>query len=187
MKYAIRIRANNRLEREIAGLLARPRGRPNPKPLIEYKSFFYQAARWKMRWRVVAKVEFHAGESFPRVEFIVTNLQADSRTMVRFYNIRGSGALDQGRNPSGKRDAAELPSIPVQCGAALVESNRSQSGESMATVGATQEDRRFVLDQLAAAVSEDGRPIDQACSLLLVALGREPPDAATVWEDGQAG
>jgi hypothetical protein len=36
--------------------------------------------------RVVAKVEFHAGELFPRVGFIVTNLQADSRALVRFYN-----------------------------------------------------------------------------------------------------
>jgi hypothetical protein len=39
---------------------------------------------------VVAKVEFHAGELFPRVGFIVTNLQADSRAVVRFYNKRGT-------------------------------------------------------------------------------------------------
>jgi Transposase DDE domain group 1 len=40
--------------------------------------------------RVVAKVEFHFGELFPRVGFIVTNLETDSRAVVRFYNKRGT-------------------------------------------------------------------------------------------------
>jgi len=39
---------------------------------------------------VVAKVEFHAGELFPRVGFIVTNLETPSRSVVRFYNKRGT-------------------------------------------------------------------------------------------------
>jgi len=39
---------------------------------------------------VVAKVEFHLGELFPRVGFIVTNLTAASRAVVRFYNKRGT-------------------------------------------------------------------------------------------------
>jgi Transposase DDE domain group 1 len=39
---------------------------------------------------VVAKVEHHPGELFPRVGFIVTNLKADSRDVVRFYNKRGT-------------------------------------------------------------------------------------------------
>jgi len=38
----------------------------------------------------VAKVEFHSGELFPRVGFIVTNLDTDSRAVVRFYNKRGT-------------------------------------------------------------------------------------------------
>src|ERR1035441_3643551 len=65
--------------------------------------------------------------------------------------------MDQGRQASGEDDAAELTSVPVQRGAALVESNRLQSGESKATGGAAQEDRGLVVDQLAAAVSEDRR------------------------------
>ena len=55
------------------------------KPLVWYKSFLYQAASWKTARRVVAKVEFHFGELFPRVGFIVTNLETDSRAVVRFY------------------------------------------------------------------------------------------------------
>ena len=90
VKYAIRIPANDSLERDIAELLTRPVGRPSHKPVIWYKSFLYQAASWKTARRVVAKVEFHFGELFPRVGFIVTNLEADSRAVVRFYNKRGT-------------------------------------------------------------------------------------------------
>ena len=49
-----------------------------------------QAASWKTARHVVAKVEFHAGELFPRVGFIVTNLETPSRAVVRFYNKRGT-------------------------------------------------------------------------------------------------
>src|SRR5215831_17605628 len=68
--------------------LTRPVGRPGLKPLVEYKSFLYQAASWKRARRVVAKVEHHQGELFPRVGFIVTNLSSPSRAVVRFYNKR---------------------------------------------------------------------------------------------------
>jgi hypothetical protein len=90
VKYAIRIPANENLERDISELLTRPVGRPSHKPVVWYKSFLYQAASWKTARRVVAKVEFHFGELFPRVGFIVTNLETDSRAVVRFYNKRGT-------------------------------------------------------------------------------------------------
>ena len=90
VKYAIRIPANDSLERDIAELLTRSVGRPSHKPVVWYKSFLYQAASWKKARRVVAKVEFHFGELFPRVGFIVTNLETDSRAVVRFYNKRGT-------------------------------------------------------------------------------------------------
>ena len=44
VKYAIRIPANDSLERDIAELLTRPVGRPSDKPVVWYKSFLYQAA-----------------------------------------------------------------------------------------------------------------------------------------------
>jgi hypothetical protein len=65
-------------------------GRPSHKPVAWYKGFLYQAANWKTARRVVAKVEFHFGELFPRLGFIVTNLETDSRAVVRFYNKRGT-------------------------------------------------------------------------------------------------
>jgi len=90
VKYAIRIPANENLERDVAELLPRPVGRPSIKPLVEYKGFLYQAASWGTARRVVAKVEHHQGELFPRVGFIVTNMNLPSRAVVRFYNKRGT-------------------------------------------------------------------------------------------------
>lgn len=90
VKYAIRIPANESLERDIAELLTRPVGRPSHKPVVWYKSFLYRATSWKTARRVVAKIEFHCGELFPRVGFIVTNLETNSRAVVRFYNKRGT-------------------------------------------------------------------------------------------------
>jgi Transposase DDE domain group 1 len=90
VQYAIRIPANENLEWEIADLLFRSPGRPSHKPLVRYKSFSYQAGSWTQPRRVVAKVEHHVGELFPRVGFIVTNLQLPNRAVVRFYNKRGT-------------------------------------------------------------------------------------------------
>jgi Transposase DDE domain group 1 len=90
VEYAIRIPANKTLELEIEDVLFRTPGRQSRKPLVLYKSFRYQAESWTTPRRVVAKVEHHAGELFPRVGFIVTNLQLPSRAVVRFYNKRGT-------------------------------------------------------------------------------------------------
>jgi hypothetical protein len=90
VKYAIRIPANDSLLRDIEELQTRPVGYPTHKPIVWYKGFLYQAASWKTARRVVAKVEFHAEELFPRVGFIVTNLETPSRAVVRFYNKRGT-------------------------------------------------------------------------------------------------
>ena len=38
---------------------------------------------------MVAKVEFHAGELFPRLGFIVTNIKLANRKVVHYYNQRG--------------------------------------------------------------------------------------------------
>ena len=89
-RYAIRLKANAVLERHIAHLLTRPVGRPPNKPQRFYHSFEYQAQSWDRPRRVVAKVEWHQGELFPRVGFIVTNLGGGSKPVVDFYNRRGT-------------------------------------------------------------------------------------------------
>ena len=88
--YAIRLKSNAILQKHIAPLLTRPVGRPSRAPKVFYASFQYQAASWQRARRVVAKVEWHAGELFARVGFIVTNLNWQPRNVVRFYNHRGT-------------------------------------------------------------------------------------------------
>jgi hypothetical protein len=88
--YAIRLKGNQILHSKVEHLLTRPVGRPPKKPVVLYHSFRYQAASWDISRRVVAKVEWHAGELFPRVGFIVTNLRWKSSNVVRFYNKRGT-------------------------------------------------------------------------------------------------
>jgi DDE family transposase len=49
---------------------------------------------------VVAKVEWHKGELFPRVGFVVTNLRRSAVRVVRFYNQRGTAEqwIKEGKN-----------------------------------------------------------------------------------------
>jgi len=72
-RYVIRLKASAVLEREIEHLLTRPVGRPSRKPKVFYHSFHYQVKSWLRSRRVVARVEWHQGELFPRVGFIATN------------------------------------------------------------------------------------------------------------------
>jgi len=71
-------------------LLKRPVGRPPHTVRRIYSTFRYQAASWAKPRRVVAKIEWHLGELFPRVGFIITNTARRSRNVVGFYNQRGT-------------------------------------------------------------------------------------------------
>ena len=89
-KYAIRLPANQILQQRIGYLLKHPVGRPPIEVRRYYASFSYQAQSWKTPRRVVAKVEWHPGELYPRVGFIVTNLSRPADGVVAFYNKRGT-------------------------------------------------------------------------------------------------
>ena len=88
--YAIRLRANPVLQARIAHLLKRPVGRPPKGAKRIYGDVEYQAVSWGKPRRVVAKIEWHPGEMFPRVGFVVTNLPMEPDWVVRFYNRRGT-------------------------------------------------------------------------------------------------
>lgn len=98
--YAIRLPGNQNLQRAIEHLLTRPVGRPSRVPKIFYESFTYQAKSWDTARRVVAKVEWHQDELFPRVGFIVTNLSRSAEGVVKFYNGRGTAEqwIKEGKN-----------------------------------------------------------------------------------------
>ena len=99
-EYAIRLPANDLLMKEIEPMLVRPAGRPSIAPVRRYADFYYQAKSWNSPRRVVAKVEWHRGELFPRVGFIVTNLWGSAKKVVRFYNQRGTAEqwIKEGKN-----------------------------------------------------------------------------------------
>ena len=93
-EYAMRLPANQVLHREIEPLLSQ-RENPEPgRPVVVYHDFQYQAGTWNKPRRVVAKIEWRAGELFPTVGFIVTNRKDPAKGIVHFYN--GRGAVDKG-------------------------------------------------------------------------------------------
>lgn len=98
--YAIRLKANKVLQQRIAHLLTRPVGRPPNHVRRYYANFRYRAASWDMPRRVVAKVEWHPGELYPRVGLIVTNLSRPAERVVAFYNHRGTAEqwIKEGKN-----------------------------------------------------------------------------------------
>ena len=89
--YAIRLPANNVLREKIAHRLTRPVGRPSQTKVKRfYEDFEYQAQSWDKPRRVIAKIEWHPGELFTRLGFIVTNLPMEPDEVTRFYNRRGT-------------------------------------------------------------------------------------------------
>jgi hypothetical protein len=98
--YAIRLPANAVLQRRIAHLLTRPVGRPPHEVRRFYASFRYRAQTWSRSRRVIAKVEWHPGELYPRVGFLVTSLCRPPERVVAFYNGRGTAEqwIREGKN-----------------------------------------------------------------------------------------
>ena len=99
-KYAIRLPANAVLQERIGWLLKRPMGRPPHEVRRTYASFNYRAGSRSKARRVVAKVEWHPGELYPRVGFIVTNMARPAARVVAFYNQRGTAEqwIKEGKN-----------------------------------------------------------------------------------------
>ena len=89
-QYAIRLPANEVLCRQIEDLTFPPTSCPVTEPFLQYASFSYQAQSWDKPRRVVAKIEWHPGELFARLGFIVTNLTRSPSNVVEFYNGRGT-------------------------------------------------------------------------------------------------
>ena len=103
---------------------------------MRYKSFRYQAESWSKARRIVAKVEHHQGELFPRVGFIVTSMSLPSRSVVRFYNKRGTAEqwIKEGKQGHAL-DKAVVPSVPGERGTAATERAGLQPGQLVAALG----------------------------------------------------
>ncbi len=88
------------LQQSIGWLLKRPVGRPPHHVRRTHTSFRSQAQSWSRPRRVVAKVEWHSGELYPRVGFVVTDLARPPERVVAFYNQRGTAErwIKEGKN-----------------------------------------------------------------------------------------
>jgi len=99
--YFIRPPSSQVLNRAIESHLTRPVGR-TPKSGIRVKlvDLRYQAQTWDRERRVVAKIEWHDGELFPRIGFIVTNSKLPAGKVVKVYNGRGDveNRIKEGKN-----------------------------------------------------------------------------------------
>jgi len=99
--YFIRISSNSGLKRLIGPHLKRPVGRP-PESGVQVKviEFQYRAESWDRPRRVVCKIEWHMGELFPRVGFIVTNSKLEAQQVITIYNGRAEieNRIKEGKN-----------------------------------------------------------------------------------------
>ena len=57
--------------------------------------FQYQAEKWNKPRRVVCKIEWHVGELFPHVGFIVTNSSLEADRVITVYNGRAEIEISQ--------------------------------------------------------------------------------------------
>jgi len=99
--YFIRLSGNAILMRLLEPYLNRPLGRP-PKSGIQVKvvALQYQAKSWHKPRRVVAKIEWHHGELFPRIGFVVSNSRLPAGKVIKVYNGRGEveNRIKEGKN-----------------------------------------------------------------------------------------
>jgi len=98
--YFIRLPSNVILMRLLEPHLNRPVGRP-PKSGIQVRivDLHYQAKSWSRPRRVVAKIEWHRGELFPQIGFVVTNSRLPAAKVTKVYNGR---AEIENRTKEGK-------------------------------------------------------------------------------------
>ena len=156
--YAIRLPANSVLQERIGYLLRRPVGRPPLHVRRSHASFSYQAASWSKTRRVIAKVEWHPGELYPRVGFIVTNLIASGRAGGRLLqSARHGGAMDQGGQGRDQVDAAVVPFVRRQRRSASASCARLQSRQFPAHARPARGCRALVADQPQGKADQDRR------------------------------
>ena len=123
--------------------------------------------------RVVAQVEHHQGELFPRVGFIVTSMSLPSRSVVRFYNKRGTAEqwIKEGKQATHwtRLSCHRFRANEVRLQLSVP---GLQPGQLVAAARTAAQDQELVADELATQVDEDRRSAGQARAVLLAAPGR---------------
>jgi hypothetical protein len=105
----------------------------------------------------VAKIEWHPGELYPRVGFIVTNLARPTERVVAFYNQRGTAEqwIKEGRSAI-KWTRTVLPDLLRQRRAPSAPRPRVQPRQLHADAGDAQDGATVVADQPARNLIKNG-------------------------------
>jgi len=93
LQYAIRLKANSILYKKAEPLLEQLRKNSinsNNGYGVVYGSFPYQAASWVKERRVVVKIEQKPEKLIPDYTFVVTNINAKVKAVIKFYSKRGT-------------------------------------------------------------------------------------------------
>ena len=85
---------------------------------------------------------------------------------------RHGRAVDQRGQAGDELDASVVSSLPGKPSAAATRRSGLQPGQSLTATGTAAAHQELVADEPAAAADEDGRAAGEACSLLLVVIGR---------------
>ena len=137
-----------------------------------FASFGYQGQSWKKSRRVVAKVEWHPGELYLRVGFVVTNLIRPAECLVAFYNQRGTAEQWIKEDKGDQVDPSVMPHLRRRHGPPSAPCARLQSRQLHADATAAQDGTVVVADQPAREADQDRRQGGQPRLLGYVPAGR---------------
>ena len=129
----------------------------------------------------MAKVEIHFGELFSRVGFIVTNLTASNRAVVRLYNKRGTAEqwIKEGKQAVAmtRLSCHRFRASEVRLWLSILAYNLGNLWRRLALPKAVG---NWSLSSVQQRLVKTCGAAQQTCALLLAAVGREPPDPAAV-------
>jgi len=116
----------------------------------------------------------------------VTNLEAPSRSVVCFYNKRGTAEQwireDEQAVKMTRLSCHRFRSDQVRLGLSLLAYNLGNLWRRLAL----PTNRELVAHEFTATTREDRPTAGETCPLLLALAGGKPPDEAAVWEYGAA-
>ncbi len=148
---------------------------------MRFKSFHYQAKSWTTPRRIVAKVEHHRGELFPRVGFIVTNMVLPSRSVVRFYNKRGTAEqwIKEGKQATHwtRLSCHRFRANEVRLQLSVLAYNLGNLWRRLVLPPRV---KRWSLTSLQQRLVKDRGPPGEACAILLAPAGRRASDPSAV-------
>ena len=158
--YTIRLPANRVLQDRISYLLKRPVARSPHQVRRSYASFRYQAQSWSKPRRVVAKVEWHPGDLYPRVGFIATNLARPAERGVALEPAWHLRAVHQGKG--AVKWTHVMPDLCCQCRLSPASRAGIQPGQLHANAGDAQAGGAMVLTRLREKLIKIGAKVGEA-------------------------